>query len=344
MMANIQNERAANMIDETRNGEGMYPLTPRQQKQYEDLEAVTELFGQFDGGIGEAGAHYVDAAANPFASEGLVCSNCVFYEGPRACEIVAGDIDPSAICKFWIIPESLTSGVMPVDVETVEPMNEEPVTEPVRYAAYPIEARKIAGRDVEFRTVEVGTLEAGDVDDEGFARSFSGYAAVFNSPSEPLPFIETIAPGAFKRSLNSGKEIRAYVNHNSDMPLATTKNGSLRLAEDERGLRVDMTLPDTTAGRDLSVLLRDGVVHSMSFGFSVPKSGDSWSADGTARTLKEVRLYEISVVSGFPAYAATEGATVRSTDATETSTDDSNETARSVDIARRYLELARKRK
>ena len=339
------NETKASAMEdqnETRNGEGMYPLTPRQQKQYEDLEAVTELFGQFNTGIGEAGAHYVDAAANPFASEGLVCSNCAFYEGPRACEIVAGDIDPSAICKFWIIPESLTSGVMPVDDETVEDMTEETVTEsePVRYAAYPVEARRIAGRDVEFRTVEVGTLEAGDEDAEGFARSFTGYAAVFNSPSEPLPFIETIAPGAFKRSLNSGKEIRAYVNHNSDMPLATTKNGSLQLAEDERGLRVNMTLPDTTAGRDLSVLLREGVVHSMSFGFTVPKSGDVWSADGSARTLREIRLHEVSVVSGVPAYSATEGATVRTAD----DATDTPEPGRSVEIARRYLELARKRK
>jgi HK97 family phage prohead protease len=339
-MASEQNERAFTMTEETRNGEGLYPLTPRQQKQYEDLEAVTELFGQFNTGIGEAGAHYVDAAANPFASEGLVCSNCAFYEGPRACEIVAGDIDPSAICKFWIIPESLTSGVMPVDVETVDDMTEEPVTEPVRYAAYPVEARRIGGRDVEFRTVEVGTLEAGDEDAEGFARSFTGYAAVFNSPSEPLPFIETIAPGAFKRSLNSGKEIRAYVNHNSDMPLATTKNNSLQLSEDERGLRVNMTLPDTTAGRDLSVLLREGVVHSMSFGFAVPRGGDVWSDDGQSRELREVVLYEISVVSGQPAYAATTGATVRTAD----DATDIPEPGRSVDIARRYLELARKRK
>lgn len=346
MMASKQNERVSTMTEETRDGEGMYPLTPRQQSLYENLEAVVELFGQFDKGVGESGAHYSDADVNPFAAEGLVCSNCAFYEGPRACKLVAGDIDPSGICKFWVIPEMLTSGVMPVDIAPAEPMAEEPVTDatgPVRYAAYPVENRKIGGHDVEFRTVEMGALEAGDINAEGFARSFSGYAAIFNSPSEPLPFVETIAPGAFKRSLNSGKEIRAFVNHNTDMPLATTKNGSLQLAEDERGLRVNMTLPDTTAGRDLSVLLRDGVVHSMSFGFTVPAAGDVWSSDGSARTLKEVRLFEISVVSGFPAYAATEGATVRSTDETEEPTD-TPEPGRSVDSARRYLELARKRK
>lgn len=336
------NERATAMDAETRDGEGMYPLTPRQQKQYEDLESVVELFGPFDKGITESGAHYVDADANPFAGEGLVCSNCAFYEGPRACEIVAGDIDPSAICKFWLIPETLVTG-QPVDIAAPDTTNQEPAAmeaEPVRYAAYPVEARKIAGRDVEFRTVEMGGLEAGDINAEGFARSFTGYAAVFNSPSEPLPFVETIAPGAFKRSLNSGREVRAFVNHNTDAPLATTKNGSLQLVEDERGLRVDMTLPDTTAGRDLSVLLRDGVVHSMSFGFTVPKSGDAWSSDGSARTLREIILHEVSVVTGFPAYPATEGAQVRSTDEPATET----EPGRSVEIARRYLELARKRK
>lgn len=339
------NETKASAMEEqteTRNGEGLYPLTPRQTMQYEQLEELTELFGQFDKGTGERGAHYVDAAANPFAGDGLVCSNCAFYEGPRACEIVAGDIDPASICKFWIIPETLVK---------LEPVTEEPVPmveemeapeepQPVRYMSFPVEARRVAGRDLEFRAVEVDGFEAGDVDDEGFARSFSGYAAVFNSPSEPLPFTETIAPGAFKRSLNSGREIRAFVNHNSDMPLATTKNDSLRLSEDERGLRVDMTLPDTTAGRDLSTLIREGVVHSMSFGFAVPRGGDAWSEDGQTRELREVVLYEISVVSGFPAYAGTEGATVRNIDETDAPT----EPTRSLDIMRRYLELAQKRK
>lgn len=338
--------KASRMIEqtETRDGEGLYPLSPRQQMQYEELEAVTELFGPFDKGIGERGAHYVDAAENPFAGEGLVCSNCAFYEGPRACEIVEGDIDPAAICKFWIIPETLVTIEPSTIVETMpETIDEEPATEepaPVRYASFPAEARKVAGRDMEFRTVEVGTFETDDLSEDGFARSFSGYAAVFNSPSEPLPFIETIAPGAFKRSLNSGREVRAFINHNSDLPLATTKNGSLQLTEDERGLLVNMTLPDTTAGRDLSVLLRDGVVHSMSFGFAVPRGGDAWSEDGQSRELRELILYEVSVVSGFPAYAGTEGATVR------TIGDDDKETEQtfSVDLARRYLELTRKRK
>ena len=46
-------------------------------------------------------------AESPFAGDGMVCANCVFYAGPRACEIVSGDIAPEGVCKFWIIPERL---------------------------------------------------------------------------------------------------------------------------------------------------------------------------------------------------------------------------------------------
>jgi HK97 family phage prohead protease len=164
---------------------------------------------------------------------------------------------------------------------------------------------KIETRRLTVNDFEVRQGPAGD------GMSFSGYAAVFNSDSEPLPFIERIAPGAFKRSLKSKNNIRMYLNHDSSMLLATTRAKTLRLMEDDRGLKVEADLPDTTIGRDLSTLIQRGDVDSMSFGFSVPPKGDSWSDDGSVRELKEVRLYEVSVVTGFPAYQAT-SASVRS--------------------------------
>jgi HK97 family phage prohead protease len=169
----------------------------------------------------------------------------------------------------------------------------------------PVQPRT-AGSGVEFRSFE------GDIRTDGEGNTFVGYAAVFNSDSEPLPFIERIAPGAFQKSLNGRKrDIRMYVNHNSDMPLASMRSGTLRLSEDERGLRVEADLPNTTAGNDLRELLRTGVVDKMSFGFTVPRGGDKWSEDGRTRELREVRLHEVSVVTGFPAYEAT-AAAVRS--------------------------------
>lgn len=134
--------------------------------------------------------------------------------------------------------------------------------------------------------------------------SFSGYAAVFDSPSQPLPFIETIAPGAFKRSLSSNNQVKMFVNHDTNMVLASTRSGTLRLREDSKGLMAEADLPETTYARDLAVMMRRGDVSQMSFGFTVPKGGDEW-ADGNTRRLNEVRLHEVSIVTGFPAYEAT---------------------------------------
>jgi HK97 family phage prohead protease len=166
-----------------------------------------------------------------------------------------------------------------------------------------IETRRITTNEFELR--------AGP---NGDGMSFSGYAAVFNSDSEPLPFTERILPGAFKRSLKSRNNVRMYLNHDSSMLLATTRAKTLRLQEDDRGLKVEADLPDTQIARDLATLMRRGDVDSMSFGFSVPQGGDRWTENGAVRELKEVKLYEVSVVTGFPAYAAT-SATVRSLDA-----------------------------
>ena len=174
--------------------------------------------------------------------------------------------------------------------------------------ATPVKPR-VAGSGVEFRSLE------GEIRAEGDGNTFVGYAAVFDSDSEPLPFTERIMPGAFAKSLrNRKRDIRMYVNHNSDMPLASRNSGTLRLTEDERGLRVEADLPNTTAGNDLRELLRTGVVSKMSFGFTVPRGGDKWSADGGTRELREIALHEVSVVTGFPAYEATTAA-VRSLNA-----------------------------
>jgi hypothetical protein len=146
---------------------------------------------------------------------------------------------------------------------------------------------------------------------EGDGMTFVGYAAKFNSPSEDLGgFVETIEAGAFRRSLRSRNDVKLLVNHDTGRVLASTRSGTMKLYEDEIGLRVEASLPNTTDGRDMAELLRRGDLNKMSFGFSVIK--DSWNNEMTERTLKSVRLFETSIVA-FPAYAATE-AMVRSLD------------------------------
>ena len=137
---------------------------------------------------------------------------------------------------------------------------------------------------------------------------FTGYAAVFDSASEPLPFTEVIQRGAFKRSIESRNDIKLLWNHDTASVLGSSRAKTLRLYEDERGLKVEALLPNTTLGRDAAELLRRGDVDSMSFGFSVPRGGDEWSDDGMRRTLKSVRLHEVSIVA-FPAYSGTAGTT-----------------------------------
>jgi hypothetical protein len=88
-------------------------FTARQMRQYFATEKLVGEFGKFDQGLGPDGAHYV--SESPFADEGLVCANCLYYEGPRGCEVVDGDIAPEAICKLWVIPQDLV--VEPVTPE-----------------------------------------------------------------------------------------------------------------------------------------------------------------------------------------------------------------------------------
>jgi HK97 family phage prohead protease len=171
-------------------------------------------------------------------------------------------------------------------------------------------ALKIDGPQAKQPEVRTNSVEF-EVRAEGDGMSFTGYASVFNSPSEDLGgFIEYVAPGAFRRSLQSRNEVKLLWNHDAGEPLASLRGGTMQLVEDDRGLKVTAQLPNTTRGRDVAELLRTKVIDSMSFGFNVIK--DSWSSDGKTRTLESVRLFEASIVS-FAAYPATT-ATVRSTD------------------------------
>jgi HK97 family phage prohead protease len=170
-------------------------------------------------------------------------------------------------------------------------------------------ALKIDGPQTKEPEVRVNATQIELRDDTADGMTFTGYASVFNSPSEDLGgFIEYVAPGAFKRSLQSRNEIKLLWNHDTGEPLASLRGGTMQLVEDRTGLKVTATLPNTTRGRDVAELLRTKVIDSMSFGFNVIR--DAWSGDGKTRTLESVRLSEVSIVS-FPAYTSTT-ATVRS--------------------------------
>ena len=159
-----------------------------------------------------------------------------------------------------------------------------------------LETRELVTEPLEFR--------AATTDDS--IGTFAGYAIRYDSPSLPLPFTERVARGALTRTLKSRNDIRMYVNHDDRMVLASTRSKTLRLEDRDDGLYVEADLPDTTYSRDLQELMQRKVVDTMSFGFSTVR--DSWSDDGGERTLDEIRLHEVSVVTGVAAYPATSAA------------------------------------
>ncbi len=150
-------------------------------------------------------------------------------------------------------------------------------------------------------------------EDGGIPLQFSGYAALFNSASDPLPFVEYIAPRAFSETLQRAEkgewQIKLLHGHDAGQMLAATGSGSLRLVEDERGLKVDADLIPSEIGKHVALLVdREPTAMSMSFGFTVPKDGQKWNADRTERTLTKIHLHEVSILSGQePAYPATAG-------------------------------------
>ena len=135
-------------------------------------------------------------------------------------------------------------------------------------------------------------------------RKLEGYAAVFGVPAQIGGFVETIRAGAFRASLLvPGREVLALVDHDPTRLLARTGSGSLRLAEDGRGLHFSIDVPPTQLGNDMLALAERRDLGGMSFGFRV--MDEAWpKAD--QRELRAVELVEISIVQAFPAYSQTE--------------------------------------
>lgn len=148
----------------------------------------------------------------------------------------------------------------------------------------------------------------GDIERRAFSevrtagRRIEGYAATFGTEADLGSFVETIAPGAFRDALAG--DVLAMLDHDPGKVLGRTRSGTLRLIEDQRGLAFSLDVPDTQAGRDVLALAERNDLGGMSFGFTIPKGGESWN--GNRRSLSKIDLREISVVQAWPAYPDTE--------------------------------------
>ena len=132
-----------------------------------------------------------------------------------------------------------------------------------------------------------------------------GYAARFNSLSEDLGYFkEIIMPGAFRKTINDGADVRALFNHDPNFVIGRTKSGTLRIVEDDKGLFIEATPPETTWAKDLVTSIKRGDVDQMSFGFKTVKDNKRVDNGQNIRELLEVKLFDVSPVT-YPAYPQT---------------------------------------
>ena len=145
-------------------------------------------------------------------------------------------------------------------------------------------------------------------DDENKKMIVEGYAIVFDEETligdEDRGFIEVIDKGALAST--NMKDVPFKYNHNDvTLILARTRNGSLSLEVDEKGLKIRAELIDTTSNVDIYKSIVAGLLDKMSFAFTV--KSQSWDKSGKLpkRTITAIdRLFDVSVVD-LPAYDQT---------------------------------------
>jgi HK97 family phage prohead protease len=191
----------------------------------------------------------------------------------------------------------------------------------------------------EFETRLATGLEVRKSDTESKTGTLQGYAAVFNAESNDFGgWREIIEPGAFRKDLFAKTDVRALVDHDSGRVIGRTKNGTLRLKEDSRGLLMELDLPNTQDGRDLAESVNRGDIDQMSFGFLIREEDWSEGKGYQIRHVKDVELVEVSVVA-FPAYPQTEVGKRSFESLKGTAPEKSDST---ITIARRRFELISK--
>ena len=156
--------------------------------------------------------------------------------------------------------------------------------------------------------LEQRTLTIRDVSTDDGTMKVAGYVNKNGSISEVLSedgvvFQETILPQAFTNALAKGDEICFYLEHDPNKILATTKNNTLEVTQDNTGLHMAATIVPTSDGQNAYKLIKSGIITNMSFGFLVNE--DVWDTDSDIplRTVTDLDLLEVSAVKN-PAYTS----------------------------------------
>ena len=136
--------------------------------------------------------------------------------------------------------------------------------------------------------------------------SVSGYAVVFNQPSQPLPFIEYISRDALN-DVDFSKTLLLYA-HDYNKILARADSSTLKTEIDDNGLKFTAQIPDTTLGTDTFKNIQAGNVKGCSFGFTIANGGDRWDTrqDGTTiHYVDKIDTVSELTLTAIPAYEET---------------------------------------
>lgn len=136
-----------------------------------------------------------------------------------------------------------------------------------------------------------------------------GYAAIWydgtpGSEYRTAEWVERIRKGAFARSLATGGDVVATLNHNYSDLLGRLLSSTLVIGEDDTGLRYENVLPNTSIGRDVAELAARGDLRGSSFRFYPVAWDTGREGDVAVYTLTDVDLVELGPVTT-PAYEGT---------------------------------------
>ena len=150
-------------------------------------------------------------------------------------------------------------------------------------------------KEIRLLEVELRTPEDND------KMIIEGYAITFNSPATH-GYTEIISDRALDNTDMSDVPLK-YNHEDSFLIMARTRNKSLELKKDEKGLLIKAELIDTQSNKDIYKSIKAGLIDKMSFAFSV--RGDEYDYDTDTRTITDIdKLYDVSVVD-MPFYDST---------------------------------------
>lgn len=165
---------------------------------------------------------------------------------------------------------------------------------------------KTKNKQINIRALPVNESQIRAVNNNDGTYSVSGYAVVFNQPSQPLPFIEYISRDALN-DVDFSKTLLLYA-HDYNKILARADSSTLKTEIDDNGLKFTAQIPDTTLGTDTFKNIQAGNVKGCSFGFTIANGGDRWDTrqDGTTiHYVDKIDTVSELTLTAIPAYEET---------------------------------------